>query len=370
MKGRIVGSKRDYYGVLGISCNVTQEGIKRAFRKLAFQYHPDRNPTDGAVEKFKEINEAYEVLSDPDKRARYDHSYYTSVRRFKQGFDNTLSGLGEVFEDFFGNSTSTRQRRPRRGNDLYHSLTLSFEEAFWGCEKEIEVVRAEDCANCSGEGIQPGTQPLTCPDCHGAGKIRQVKQPVFGHFANYATCRRCQGEGSLNAELCPNCGGDGRRNQRRKIAMRIPAGVEDSHQIRLNGEGESGPFGGSPGDLYVSLSVSPHAVFMRDGYNILCEQHISFTQAALGAQVEIPTIKGSISLEVPPGTQSGTALRLKGKGFPYSLRPGHGDQVVTIRVVTPQNLSKRQRDLFNELAQSLEETTERPLSRYKAEQEQ
>ena len=352
-------TRRDYYGVLGVSRDATQDEIKRAFRKLAFECHPDHNNEDGAGERFKEVNEAYEVLSDPNRRAKYDGFEYEDTAWFGQGFegyDNFINGFGDIFEAFFGTSTTTGRRTARRGSDLHHSISISFEEAFFGCEKKIEVIRTEECSLCCGHGGKTGSQAVRCPDCGGTGQVRRMQQSIFGRFVNVVTCERCLGEGGIFTEACSQCRGTGKERQLRKIMVRVPAGVENGSQICLSGEGEAGLWGGNPGSLYVSVTVSSHESFRREGSDIIYELPLNFAQAALGDEIEVPIIGGNVTLKIPPGTQTGKVFRLKNKGFPYLHHSGRGDQLVEIQIVTPRDLTKEQRRLFEELSRSLGST--------------
>ncbi len=344
-------TKRDYYNILGIARNATDEEIKRAFRKLAFKCHPDHNREDGAAEKFKEVNEAYEVLSAPDRRSAYDRFGFGGglFGRGFEGFD--FGGFGDIFDTFFGGVTTTRQA-PQRGADLQYRLTSTFEEAAFGCEKEISISRTENCSLCQGVGSKPGSQPSRCPNCNGTGQVRRVQQTIFGRFTNTTTCSQCHGEGRIITEPCPQCRGTGREKRQRNIVVKIPAGVDDGSQLRLSGEGEAGLRGGSLGNLYITLSVLPHEFFIRDGDNILYELPINFAQAALGAEVEVPTLDGEVKLKVPAGSQTGKVFRLKGQGVLHLHRSGCGDQLVTLLVVTPESLTKEQHQLFEELASS------------------
>jgi molecular chaperone DnaJ len=351
-----LSAKRDYYEVLGVGENATDEEIKRAFRKLAFEYHPDRNRDDGAEGKFKEVNEAYEVLSDPDKRAAYDrfgHSGAGGV--FGRGFEGfDFSGFGDIFDAFFGGATTATRQTPRPGADLQHKLTITFEEAVFGCEKEINITRVETCSMCQGVGSKPGSQPSRCPSCGGTGRVRRVQQSLFGRFTNVTTCSRCHGEGRVITEPCPQCRGTGREKHKRSVVVGTPAGVDDGTQVRIRGEGDAGTRGGPSGDLYIRLSVKQHELFERDGDNILYELPINFAQAALGVEVEVPTLDGNTKLKIPAGSQTGAVFRLKGKGVPHLRRNGRGDQMVELLVVTPESLNKKQRQIFQELADSLE----------------
>jgi len=350
--------KRDYYEVLGIDRNATDEEIKRTFRKLAFKYHPDRNRKDGAEEKFKEVNEAYEVLSDPDKRAAYDRFGHGGAEGiFGRGFEGfDFGGFGDIFDAFFGGAATATRQAPQRGADLRYRFTITFEEAAFGYEKEINILRTENCSLCQGTGCKPGSQPSRCPNCNGTGQVRRVHQSIFGRFTNTTTCPQCHGEGRIITEPCPQCRGTGKEKRQRSILVKIPAGVDDGTQIRLRGEGEAGTRGGSSGNLYITLSVRPHQFFTRDGDDTLYELAINFAQAALGAEVEVPTLDGEVKLKIPAGCQTGKVFQLKNKGIPHLHRSGRGDQLVTLRVVTPDKLTKKQRQLFQELANSLSPT--------------
>ncbi len=342
--------------------HASDEALKRAFRKLAFQYHPDRNKDPGAEEKFKEINEAYQVLSDPEKRRRYDHYGRVDI---EGGFpDFGFGGLGDVFESFFGGFGTpfarTAQRVPHKGDSLQSHLTLSFKEAVFGCSKEVEMQRIEFCSSCHGIGSKPGTNPETCPDCRGTGQVRRVQQSIFGRFTHITTCSRCGGSGTVISNPCPQCQGRGRIKVKQRIRVDIPAGVDDGQRLRLDGEGSAGLYGGPPGDLYVTFSVKPHNLFQRDGSDILYELSINFAQAALGDEIRVPSLDGRVDLKIPPGTQSGKNFRLKGKGIPHIDGKGRGDLLVKVDIITPQRLDKNQRRLFEELAKILPRT-EPPL---------
>jgi len=347
--------KRDYYEVLGVSRDATDEEIKRAFRQLAFQYHPDRNREDGAEQKFKEVNEAYEVLSDADKRAAYDRFGHSGAEGFFgrgfEGFD--FGGFGDIFEAFFGGTSTTTRQAPKRGNDLRYRISISFEEAALGCEKEIDITRTEICSTCRGTRSKPGSQPSRCPSCDGTGQIRRVQRSLFGQFINTTICNQCHGEGRLITEPCLECRGAGIQKRKRRISVAVPPGVDDGNGIRLSGEGDAGSRGGSPGNLYVVLSVARHEFFTRDGDDVIYELPVNFAQAALGAEVEVPTLYGKSQLKIQSGSQTGKIFRLKDKGIPHLHRSGRGDQLVRLRVVTPESLTKEQRRLFEELAKSL-----------------
>jgi len=346
--------KRDYYEVLGVDRNATDEEIKRAFRRLAFQYHPDHNRGDGAEERFKEINEAYEILSDSDKRAAYDRFGHSGGERiFGRGFDGFDFGFGDIFEAFFGGTTTASPQAPQRGSALQFPVEITLEEAAFGTEKEIEIRRTESCSMCQGTRCKPGSQPTRCSNCNGAGQVRRVQASIFGRFTNITTCPQCHGEGRIITEPCPQCRGTGTEKRQCTIQVKIPAGIDGNSQIRLRGEGDAGTRGGPAGDLYVAVSVREHEFFIRDGDDILYEILINFAQAALGAEVEIPTLDGNTRLKLNAGCQTGTVFRIKNRGIPHLHGRGRGDQLVTVSVVTPESLTKEQRQLFEKLAASL-----------------
>ena len=352
-------SKRDYYDVLGISRGASEEDVRKAFRRLALEYHPDRNKKEGAEERFKEINEAYQVLSDAKRRAAYDRFGHEGVSgnggRGFEGFDN-FGGFGDIFDAFFGSGFGTRSgaRRVRRGADLRYVIGIEFEEAAFGAEKEFEVRRMERCERCGGDRSEPGKRPSTCANCKGAGQVRRAHQSVFGQFVQMATCGTCRGEGSVIAHPCSGCAGSGRQRRDRKLAVSIPAGIEDGTQIRLTGEGEPGTNGAPPGDLYVSVNVDEHPLFERDGYDLYLSLPLNVAQATLGAVVKIPTLGGEAELDIPAGTQSGQRFRLRGKGIAHLNSGRRGDQLVQVVVTTPRSLTEEQRRLFRELSESLE----------------
>lgn len=349
---------RDYYEILGVGRDATPQDIKKAYRKLAMEFHPDRNPGPDAAEQFKSVNSAYEVLSDPDKRARYDRFGHAGVDQSGAGgFDGfqSFDGFGDIFDAFFGGTQrgGRRRRGPARGSDLRYNMRLTFEEAIFGAEKEIEYSRLERCGKCSGSGAEPGTELVTCPECNGAGEIRRAQQSIFGQFVNVSTCGRCQGEGRVVATPCTECRGQGRVKSDRKLSVRIPAGVDDGAQIRLTGEGEAGPRGGEPGNLYVVLSVARDDRFVRVEDHILFELPVNIAQAALGAKVTIPTLDGDSEFEIPAGTQSGEEFVLRGKGVPRLRGGGRGDMVVKVTAVIPEDLSDEQRALLEQLAKTM-----------------
>jgi molecular chaperone DnaJ len=347
--------QRDFYDVLGIERSASPEEIKKAFRRLAMQYHPDRNKEPGAEDRFKEINQAYEVLSDPEKRAAYDRFGHAAVGGApgQAGFEGfNFGGFGDIFDAFFG-GTATRQRRgPARGADLRINLALTFEEAVFGVEKQIEVMRNETCNVCSGVGSEPGSKPERCPTCNGTGEVRRSQQSIFGQFVNVSPCERCRGEGRIIKDPCHECRGSGRLRRPRTLSVRIPAGVDAGSQIRLSGEGDAGALGGGPGNLYVLLNVRPHPIFKRDEDDILYELGINYPQAALGAEVKVPTLDGDVVLKIPPGTQSDKVIVLRERGVPHLRGAGRGDQLVRVRVVTPTNLTPDQRKLLQQLSDS------------------
>ena len=354
-----MASKRDYYEVLGVDSNASAAEIKKAFRKLAMQSHPDRNKDHGAEERFKEINEAYEVLCDPEKRAAYDRFGHAGPQGFGgrgfEGFD--FGGFGDIFEAFFGGTGTARRAGPRQGDDLRYSLTISFEEAVFGCEKEVEIVRTAVCSVCHGTKSEPGSQPERCSVCNGTGEVRRAQRSIFGQFINVTACSQCRGEGRIITKPCTNCREQGKERVAHKVAIKVPPGVDEGIHIRLNGEGDVGRNGGSPGNLYVTLSVRKHKFFKRDGDHILYELPINFTQAALGDEVEIPTLDDGFTLKIPAGCQNGRIFRLKEKGVPHLRGHGRGDQLVRVHVVTPQSLDDKQRKLLKELAKGLGEAT-------------
>lgn len=345
--------KRDYYEVLGVQRNASQDEIKKAFRRLARQYHPDVNKAPDAEAKFKEINEAYEVLSDPEKRSMYDRFGHAGPTAMP-GFDPFAGAdpFSSIFETFFGGTMRGSQRGPQRGADLRYTLSISFEEAIFGVEKTIEFRRMETCQTCRGSGAEPGTEPVRCPKCGGLGEIRQ--RAALFNMVTVTTCDMCRGEGTVIAIPCRECRGEGRVRQTRKLTVRVPPGVDGSSQIRISGEGDAGPRGGPYGNLYVVIDVQPHPYFVREGNDIILELPLNVAQAALGAEVDVPTIEGEERLHIPPGVQNGAVFRIRGKGVPFLRSSGRGDQIVVVRVVVPTQLNDHQRRLFEELARSLD----------------
>ena len=350
--------RRDYYQILGVPRDASPEQIKQAYRRLARQYHPDVNKSAEAAEKFKQINEAYQVLSDPEKRRAYD-LYGTAEPAVAEGFEDFPFGsFTELFEEFFGFGTRSgaRARRvPQRGADQHISLRLTFREAVLGTERDIEVERLEPCERCGGTGAEPGTSPMRCPTCGGRGEVRRVQQTILGSFVNVSTCPTCGGHGEVVTVRCSHCGGEGQAKRRRIVRVRIPAGVDTGTRIRLSGEGDVGTNGGPPGNLYVTIEVEPDPQFRRQGDDIIYELPINIAQAALGAEVAVPTLEGEEVIRIQPGTQSGEVIRLRNRGVPRLQRSGRGDQLIVVRVLTPTNLTPRQRQLLEELGETLGE---------------
>jgi len=351
--------KQDYYDALGVPRNASQDDIKKAYRRLAMQYHPDRNKDDGAEARFKQVTEAYEVLADPEKRARYDrfgHAGVSGDNPFARGFEGFggFGGLGDIFDAFFGGQGGRTQRGPQRGADTRRSITISFEEAVFGVEKEFDVQAAEICTRCGGKRAEPGTEPERCPTCGGAGELRRTQQSIFGQFVNVAICDRCRGEGRIVTSPCTQCRGVGRERRKRRLSVTIPAGVDHGSQMRLSGEGELGNHGGPRGNLYLQINVKAHEYFQRDEDDLLYDLELNFAQAALGDEVEVPTIDGEKHpLRIVAGTQSGEILVVRGKGVPHLRGGGRGDMLVRASVITPKHLSKEQKDLMRQLAQSM-----------------
>jgi len=358
-------AKRDYYEVLGVNKDASEDDIKKAYRTLARKYHPDVNKDDkNAAEKFKEINEAYEVLRDTEKRARYDQFGHAGMGQgdFNTGNFGGFGGFGDfgnvggdffgdIFESFFGGGFGgTRRHGPVRGADVLYELEISLEEAAAGLEKEIKVSRMEKCEKCQGTGARPGTRPKTCPVCGGTGQMKNVQNTAFGRFVNVTTCSKCGGRGTIVEEPCPHCHGSGQVRAERKIKIKVPAGVDTGSRLRISGEGEPGERGGPTGDLYVVIRVKPHRFFIRRGDDLVYKAHISFVQAALGDEIEIPTLEGKIKLKIPEGTQPGTNLRLKAKGIPHIKGYGRGDLHVSVNVVIPDKLNEKQKEILKKFA--------------------
>jgi molecular chaperone DnaJ len=345
-------TKRDYYEILGVPHNADETEIKKAYRQLALQYHPDRNPGNKeAEERFKEASEAYEVLRDSEKRDLYDRYGHEGLSRTGfsgfTGFEDIFTSFGDIFEDFFGFGTGRRSATgPKRGADFRYDLTISFMDAALGKEMEIAVERLESCGTCKGLGMKQGTKKETCPTCRGSGQVTHSQ----GFFTLRTTCSRCRGQGFFIPHPCMDCRGTGKVKKPKKISIKIPAGVDTGSRLKVAGEGGAGGPGGRPGDLYVVLHVEPHSFFERQGDDILCQIPISFTQAALGVEIEVPSLNGSKKLSIPAGSQSGQVFTLRGQGFPHLESFGKGDQHVQILVKVPTKLSKRQKELLQEFA--------------------
>ena len=353
-------TQRDYYEVLGVPKSASNDDLKAAFRKLARQYHPDVNKEADAEERFKEINEAYAVLSDADRRAAYDRFGHAGVKGAggAQDFTVDFSDFADIFGDLFGfggfGRTSRRSRNaPRRGADLAYRVDLTFEEAVFGVEREIEITRDEVCTTCNGSGAEPGTSAVRCTSCNGTGEVRQVRQTLLGSMVQVATCPTCNGAGETIASPCHTCHGRGLEQRTRRKVVSIPGGVDGGTQIRLGGEGQPGANGGPNGNLYITINVQPHKFFRRRDNDIVLDLDINIAQAALGAEVEVPTVDGKASLKIPSGTQPGKVLRMRGKGVPFLRREGRGDQLVVVNVEIPSRLNTEQRELFEQLAKSL-----------------
>ena len=362
-----MAEKRDYYEVLGIQKGASEDEIKKAYKKLARKYHPDLNPGDKeAEEKFKEVNEANEVLSDPEKKARYDQFGFAGVDpnygagagggAYGGGFD--FGDLGDIFGSFFGGGFGGQRRNPnapQRGESIRASVSISFTEAAFGCEKSVTIERSEQCPTCKGSGCAPGTTPEICPDCHGSGTVQTRRQTPMGVFASNGPCRKCGGTGRLIHQPCSDCRGSGAVRKRRTIKVNIPAGIDHGQTISLRGQGGAGKNGGPAGDLLITVMVQPHEIFRRDGVDVFCEAPITFTQAVLGAELEIPTIDGKVKYSIPEGTQTGTVFRLKGKGVPVLNGRGRGDQYVTVVIETPRSLNKEQKEALRRFSETLGE---------------
>ena len=366
----MASEKRDYYEVLGVKKDATADEIKKAYRKLAKENHPDLHPGDKACEeRFKEVNEAYEVLSDEEKRKKYDqfgHAAFDPNAGYGAGgFGGGFGGFGDFgdlgdifgsFGDIFGFGGGGAQRSnpnaPRKGDNIRSSVSISFEEAAFGCEKEITIGRVEQCPDCKGTGCQPGTTPEVCPDCKGTGTVRTTQRTPFGMVQSTGACPKCKGTGKIIHQPCKTCRGMGMIRRQHKVKVTIPAGIDDGQAISQRGKGNAGANGGPAGDLLVSVIVRPHARFERDGNSVLLQQPISFAQAVLGAEIEVPTLDGNVKMTVPEGTQPGATFRLRGKGIPYLRGSGRGDQFVTVDVVVPKNLTGSQKELLRQYAAS------------------
>ncbi|MDR2699733.1 MAG: molecular chaperone DnaJ [Nitrososphaerota archaeon] len=356
-----MAQKRDYYEVLGVQKNASKDQIKDSYRKLALQYHPDRNKESGAEDKFKEISEAYAVLSDDQKRVQYDNIGHASFNQqysrediFRGAdFDSIFRdmGFGDLFRTIFGGSGfGGGYERSNRGDDIGYNLEITLEEAASGVEKEIQIPRTEKCDICGGSGAKPGTKVVVCSKCHGAGKVQNMRQSGFGMFVQVVACPQCRGKGKLVEAPCSDCSGSGLVHKKRKITVKVPMGIDDGSQLRLRGEGEMVISGGEPGDLYVIVHVSPHQLFVRDGDDLYRVEMITFPQAALGADISVPTLDGPAVVKIPSGTQHGEVVRVKGQGMPKMRGYGKGDLIVRIGIVIPEKLTTQQRILIEQLA--------------------
>ena len=365
-----MAQKRDYYEVLGVGRDADAEEIKKAYKKLAKQYHPDLNPDSKTAEdNFKEVNEAYNVLSNDQERARYDQFGHNDPGAGGFGGGNSggfggfgggaggFGSMGDIFETFFGGgfSQTPDPNSPRQGADMRIDLSITFEDAAKGVEKEVSVSRMESCKKCHGNGAAPGSSREKCGQCGGTGKVRVNQSTAFGQFQTVRSCPACGGSGSIIKDPCPSCGGSGRVKQTRKIKVNIPAGVDTGSRLRMAGEGEGGINGGPAGDLFVYITVKPHKYFKRQGDNVLCDFPLNFAQAALGSEVDVPTLDGKVKLTVPEGTQTGTTFRLRGRGFPKLRGYGRGDQHVKVKIVTPTRLTEEQKDLLRKFGDSGED---------------
>ncbi|WP_100372237.1 molecular chaperone DnaJ [Bacillus sp. FJAT-45037] len=346
-------SKRDFYEVLGVDQNASVDEVKKAYRKLARKYHPDVNKAADAEDKFKEVKNAYDTLSDPQKKNHYDQFGHTDPNQGgggAAGFD----GFGDIFDMFFGGAGGGGRRNPnapRQGADLQYTMTLEFKEAVFGKDTEIEIPREESCQTCAGSGAKPGTKPETCSHCGGAGQLNVEQNTPFGRVVNRRVCHHCEGTGKHIKDKCTTCGGKGKVRKHKKISIKVPAGIDHGQQLRVSGQGEAGANGGPAGDLFVVFNVKPHEFFERDGDDVYCEMPLTFAQVALGDEIEVPTLNGKVKLKIPAGTQTGTNFRLRGKGVPNVHGRGQGDQHVQVQVVTPKNLTDKEKDLIREFAQ-------------------
>lgn len=359
-----MAEKRDYYEVLGVSKEATKDEIKKAYRKATKENHPDLHPGDKECEeRFKEANEAYEVLSDDEKRRKYDqygHAAFDPNAGFGgggfEGFGD-FGGFGDIFGDIFGFGGGARSNpnAPRKGESIRASLNISFEEAAFGCEKEVTVGRIEQCTDCGGNGCAPGTTPEVCPDCKGSGTVRTTTRTPFGMAQSTAPCQRCRGTGKIIHQPCKTCRGMGNVRRQHKVSVNVPAGIDNGQTISRPGHGNAGANGGPAGDLLVGVTVRPHARFEREGASVLLRQDISYAQAALGAEIEVPTLDGNVKLTIPEGTQPGSTFRMRGKGIPYLRGSGRGDQFVTVNISVPKNLSSSQKELLRQFAAAMGE---------------
>lgn len=354
--------RKDLYEALGLQRGASDDEIKKAYRKLAKKYHPDLNPGDKTAEaKMKEVNAAYEILSDPEKKARYDQFGHAGVDPSYGGGSAQYGGfedfdLGSIFDSFFGGGMGGGQSRrngPRKGENIRASVTLSFEEAAFGCEKQITVNRVETCPDCGGTGAKPGTSPETCPDCHGTGQIKITQRTILGMMSTSSPCPRCRGTGKIIKEPCATCRGTGSMRRQRTITVQIPAGIDHGQTISVRGEGNVGQNGGPAGDIYVTVNVTPHEIFKRRGQDVMVELPVTFVQAALGAELVVPTIDGKISYTMPEGTQPDTVFRIRGKGIPNLNGRGRGDQFIKVKIEIPRNLTHEQKEILRQFDDSV-----------------
>ena len=360
-----MADKRDYYEVLGLDKSAQDSDIKKAYRKLAKENHPDLNPGDAQAEaRFKEIAEAYAVLSDPDKKSKYDQFGHAAFDPSMGGtgvdFGDIFGDLGDILGGIFGGGRQRQQNGPMRGESIRTGISITFEEAAFGCEKELSIARIEDCSDCKGTGCAAGTTAEICPECRGSGAVRQQQRTPFGIMQTTVTCKTCGGSGKIIHQPCKTCGGTGSLRRQRKVSANIPAGIDDGQSIVLRGLGSAGKNNGPAGDLLVTVAVRPHPLFKRDGSSVLFTLPISFVQAALGAEVEIPSLDGKIKYSIPEGTQTGTVFRLKDLGIPYIRGKGRGDEFVTVKVVTPENLGEAQKAVLREFAKATGESLTPP----------
>jgi molecular chaperone DnaJ len=344
--------KRDYYETLGVRRDASEEEIRRAFRKLARQHHPDVNGSPEAEVMFKQINEAYEVLADPEKRQRYDMFGHAGVEGATGGFSTGFGPFADIFTTFFGGDLRRERTGPVRGADLRMELQIDFLEAVFGAEKQVRIPREQACSRCDGSGAEPGTTQSECATCRGAGEVTSVQNSFFGRVVNVTTCPRCGGAGRIVETPCSRCAGSGREQVTRERAITIPAGIDDGQQLRVAGEGEGGARGGTPGDLYLLVRVRPHAVFQRRGQDVVYELRVSPALAVLGGDVDVPTVDGPQSLHVPAGTQHGAILRMRGKGVPRLNGSARGDELVLVRVVMPTRLSSKERKVWEQVREA------------------
>ncbi len=353
--------RKDLYEALGLQKGASDEEIKKAYRKLAKKYHPDLNPGDKtAEEKMKEVNAAYEILSDPEKKARYDQFGHAGVDPSYGGGGGQYSGfedfdLGSIFDSFFGGGMGggqTRRSGPRKGESIRASVTLTFEEAAFGCQKQITVNRVETCPDCGGSGAKAGTSAETCPDCHGTGQIKTTQRTILGMMSTSSPCSRCRGTGKIIKDPCPSCRGAGSLRKQRMITVQIPAGIDHGQTISVRGEGNAGQNGGPAGDIFVTVNVTPHEIFKRRGQDVMVELPVTFVQAALGAELEAPSIDGKISYNMPEGTQPDTVFRIRGKGIPNLNGRGRGDQFIKVKIEIPRNLTRAQKDILRQFEET------------------